>query len=322
MGRPLPTGMRRLILHGGAGRIPLEREAEVREGLSGALRAGWGRISNALDAVEGAVGWMEDSGMFNCGKGAVLNLQGRAELDAAIMTHDRRAGAVSNLRRTPRAIRVARKVMEETPHVLLCGSGADRFARAMGYPAERIGTPSRQRLYRELRAELLGRSRSSGAWSDGRPSRHPAWWRPLQRLIKAHPELLHGTVGAVALDARGRLAAATSTGGIFLKMEGRVSDSSLVGCGTYADERIGLSATGIGEVIIRHTLTRAIAERYRSEGRGPQAAIEGLIATLPEDTVGIIALDRRGRFGRARNTAHLAYALRGDGDSSVRTGIS
>ncbi|MDE1821835.1 MAG: isoaspartyl peptidase/L-asparaginase [Euryarchaeota archaeon] len=314
--------MRRLIVHGGAGRIAPEHGAEALEGLSGALEAGWGEIDDATEAAVAAVRWMEDSGKFNCGRGAVLNLQGRAELDAALMTGRQQAGAVSNLTYTPKAIAVARKVMEETPHVLLCGRGADRFAKAMGFPRETIGTSARRKLYRELRSDLVNGRGGHGRWSDRKPSRHPAWWEPLKRLVHVHPELLHGTVGAVAVDARGRIAAATSTGGIFLKMEGRVSDSSLVGCGTYADRDVGLSATGIGEVIIRYTLTRSIAELYHLRHEGVQAAADRALATLPRDAVGVIALDRKGRFAVAKNTKNLAWATRSDGERSVRQGLS
>ena len=321
MGFQSAFSMRRLIVHGGAGRITPEHGEEALRGLRSALDAGWGEIDDATEAVTAAVRWMEDSGSFNCGRGAVLNLRGRAELDAAIVTGRGEAGGVSNLTWSPRAIAVARKVMEETPHVLLCGRGVDRFAKAMGFPKERIGTPARRKLYLELRRDLDKGKDGRGRWSDGRPSRHPAWWTPLRRLVRKHPELLHGTVGAVALDAKGRLAAATSTGGIFLKMEGRVSDSSLVGCGTYADPDLGISATGIGEVIIRHMLTRSIAERYRLRHEGLQAAAERTIAQMPDDSVGIVAVDRKGRFAVARNTSNIAWGSRSEGTSSVRCGL-
>lgn len=313
--------MRRLVVHGGAGRISPEHGSTALEGLRGALEAGWSEIDDATEAVVAAVRWMEGSEHFNCGRGAVLNLQGRAELDAALVTGQRKAGAVSNLSWTSHAIEVARKVMEETPHVLLCGRGADRFAKAMGFPRERIGLPARRKLYTELREELLDGRGSRGRWSDGRPSRHPTWWTPLQKLVKQHPELLHGTVGAVAVDRRGRIAAATSTGGIFLRMEGRVSDSSLVGCGTYADPDLAVSVTGIGEVIIRHTFARTLAELYRTHGRDPQAASQTAVRGMPRDSVGVIALDRKGRFGVAKNTSHLAHGTRTDGSSSVRVGL-
>ena len=264
---------------------------------------------------------LDGSGSFNFGRGAFLNLSGRAELDAAIMSSSGAAGGVSNLTRTSQAIAVARKVMEETPHLLLCGKGADAFAAAMGFPQERIGTPERRALYGRLRRELDNGRASTGRWSDGRPSRHPAWWNRLQTLVRAHPELLHGTVGAVALDARGRLAAATSTGGIFLKMEGRVSDTSLVGCGTYADRTVGAAPTGIGVVFLRHAFSRSVAVRCGGRGETPQRAIERALADLPPDTVGAIALDRRGRVGAAQNTADLAHGWRGASSSSLHVAL-
>lgn len=308
-------------MHGGAGRIPAERERPALEGVQSALEAGWSGFGSALDAVEAAVRWMEGSGQFNCGRGAVLDLTGKVQLDAGIMTSDRKVGGVANLTRTCHAVSVARKVMEQTPHALLSGKGADAFARSMGFSKEKLGTPARRALYRKLRAELMGAPAAQGPWSDGKPSAHPAWWKPLVKLVHAHPELLHGTVGAVALDGKGRLAAATSTGGIFLKMEGRISDTCLFGCGTYADERVALSATGIGEVIIRYGVTRSIAEAYAERGASPTAAIRATLSSLPLDTVGVIALDRKGRFGVGKNTSHLAYAHRSEKASSVRAGV-
>lgn len=313
--------MRRLIVHGGAGRIPPENAPTALGGMERALEAGWSRIDDATEAAVAAVRWMEDSGQFNCGRGAVLNLRGRVELDAALATSRGEVGAVCHLTRTPQAIAVAQRVMEESPHVLLAGDGADRFARAMGFAQERMGLPRRRQLYRELRAELERRPGRKGAWSDGRPAHHPAWWGRLQKLVREHPELMHGTVGAVALDGRGRLAAATSTGGIFLKMEGRVSDSALFGCGTYADRDLGVSVTGIGEVIIRHTFARSLAERYRQRPRSLQAAVDATVAALPHDTVGVISLDRKGRFGLGRNTENLAFGHRSEASSSVRVGL-
>jgi L-asparaginase / beta-aspartyl-peptidase len=312
--------VRRLIVHGGAGRIPPEREAQAEAGARGALKAGWKAFGSATDAVEAAVAWMEDTGTFNAGRGAVLDLRGKVELDAGLMTSDHRVGGVAGLTRTPFAIRVARRVMEETPHALLMARGADRFAAAMGFRAERLGTPARRALYRELRGKLENGRYSKGPWHDSDPSRDMTWWQPLVRLVREHPELLHGTVGAVALDDGGRITAATSTGGILLKMEGRVSDTCLFGCGTYADERIGLSATGIGEVIIRHSITRAIAERLAAERTTPSEAISRVLTPLPSDTVGVIAVDRRGRFGLGRNTTHLAFAHRTERPGSERSG--
>ena len=296
--------MERLIIHGGAGRIREENVPRVREGLREALEAGWSRMDHATDAVVAAISAMEDSGIFDAGKGSVLNLRGQAEMDAALMTHERRAGAVANLLRVAHPIQVARKVMEETEHVMLAGRGANLFARAMGFPSVRIRSPERWKTYQSLRQSLRGASRSPARSAGASPLVYPG----LPALLRKHPELLHGTVGAVALDRRGRLTAGTSTGGIFLKLEGRVSDSCLVGCGTYADEHVGISATGIGESIIRHTFARTAAERMVARRLAPSAALLSVLREMPRDSAGAIALDRKGRFGIAHNTRNLACA--------------
>lgn len=306
--------MQRLILHGGAGSISPSRYPEVERGLRAALEAGWSRIDHATDAVEAAIQSMEASGLFDAGLGSVLNLQGRVEMDAALMTHDLQVGAVAGLTRTAHPISVARQVMEQTPHVLLAGPGADRFARALGFPPVRIRPPRRVAVYQDLRRKLEAsvRSRGRGNSRDPMDPARPEWWPRLQALVAAHPELLHGTVGAVALDAKGRLTAGTSTGGITLKMEGRVSDSCLPGCGTYADATVGVSCTGTGEVIIRHTLARAVAETLRASGLPLDRAVRRVIRPLPRGTAGIIALDRKGHFGWGRNTENLAFTFRSD----------
>ncbi len=311
-------GMQRLILHGGAGSIPSSRAPEVERGLRAALESGWSRMDHATDAVEAAIQSMEGSGIFDAGLGSVLNLKGRVEMDAALMTHELEVGAVAGLTRTAHPIAVARQVMEKTPHVLLAGPGADRFARALGFPPVRIRPPRRVAVYQDLRRRLEASVASRGKANDRDPMdpARPDWWPRLQSLVSEHPELLHGTVGAVALDAQGRLTAGTSTGGITLKMEGRVSDSCLPGCGTYADRTVGVSCTGTGEVIIRHTLARSVAETLRTSGLTLDQAVRRALRPLPRGTAGLIALDRKGHFGWGRNTENLAFAFRSDRSSS------
>lgn len=311
--------MRSLLIHGGAGRIAPAYVAGVESGLREALEAGWSRLDNSVDAVEAAINAMEDAGTFDAGVGSVLNLQGRVEMDAAIMTHDRRAGAVANLTSTAHPISVARRVMEETEHVMLSGAGANAFARALKFPQVRIRPKRRLATYRALRAELEGSPPLRGGTS---PPVRPPYWERIRELSERYPEFLHGTVGAVALDSKGRLAAGTSTGGIFLKLQGRVSDSCLIGCGTYADKDLAISCTGIGEVIIRATLARSVVERFRTRKETPQASLEALLATLPRDTAGAIALDRKGRFGIARNTANIAHAYRNDRSRAPTVGLT
>ncbi len=311
-------GMQRLILHGGAGSIPSSRAPEVERGLRAALESGWSRMDHATDAVEAAIQSMEGSGIFDAGLGSVLNLKGRVEMDAALMTHELEVGAVAGLTRTAHPIAVARQVMEKTPHVLLAGPGAHPFARALGFPPVRIRPPRRVAVYQDLRRRLEASVASRGKANDRDPMdpARPDWWPRLQSLVSEHPELLHGTVGAVALDAQGRLTAGTSTGGITLKMEGRVSDSCLPGCGTYADRTVGVSCTGTGEVIIRHTLARSVAETLRTSGLTLDQAVRRALRPLPRGTAGLIALDRKGHFGWGRNTENLAFAFRSDRSSS------
>jgi beta-aspartyl-peptidase (threonine type) len=309
--------MKRLVIHGGAGDIPDDRADAIRRGLLRALEAGWARMSHATDAVEAAIRTLELDGNFDAGLGSVLNIRGRVEMDAALMTHDRRVGAVANLTRYANPISVARKVMEETDHVLLSGTGADRFARVLGFQPVRIHSEARRKRFRELRQQLaVARHGSREA-----PSRALRLYRRLPRLLARHPRLAYGTVGAVALDSSGRLTAGTSTGGVFLKLEGRVSDSCLPGCGTYADETVGVSATGWGEEIIRHTLGRSVAEAMKTRSCHPTTAIEMVLARMPPDTAGAIALDRRGRLGIAHNTPNLAWASQGSG-SRPRFGLT
>lgn len=268
-----------LAIHGGAGTIrrsemTRRREARYRAGLAAALRAGYAVLADggaSLDAVTAAVMALEDDPLFNAGRGAVLNAAGEHELDAAVMDGaSGRAGAVAGVRRVKNPVLAARAVMERTPHVLLAGADADRFARAAGLtmvPLRYFSTPER--------ARALARSR-----------RHAA----------ASAADRHGTVGAVALDRRGNLAAATSTGGYTNKMPGRVGDSPIIGAGTYADDRCAVSGTGPGEYFMRAVLAHDVAARmrYRGEtlGEAARRALARLVALGGDG--GLIAVDRAG----------------------------
>jgi beta-aspartyl-peptidase (threonine type) len=290
---PAPAGDVVLVIHGGAGaparaELTAEKEAAVRAELTKALRAGFEMIrkgGTALDAVTAPVVILEDSPLFNAGRGAALNSEGKAELDAAIMAGDTlRAGAVAGLHRTRNPVLLARAVMEKSPHVMMIGDGAEQFGRAVGMrmvePAYFI-TRERQRDLERARAAEKGRKRA------GLPAR-----------------LLVGTVGAVALDAKGRLAAATSTGGTTNKRYGRVGDSPVIGAGTWADGRCGVSATGTGEYFIRVGAAHDLCARvtYRNEGIAA-AAQETLdaVAKIGGDG-GLIALDAKGNVAMPFNT--------------------
>jgi beta-aspartyl-peptidase (threonine type) len=283
-----------LVIHGGAGapsrqELTAQKEAAVRAALEKALRAGFAVISkggSALDAVTAPIVILEDSPFFNAGRGAALNAEGAAELDAAIMEgHTLRAGAVAAVHRTKNPIRLARGIMEKSEHVMMVGDGAEKFGRSIGIemvePSWFI-TPERQRDLEKARAA----------------ARKGAALPALGRM---------GTVGAVALDAQGRLAAATSTGGLTNKRYGRVGDTPIIGAGTYADGRCGVSATGWGEFFIRVGVAREICARvaYRKESITTAAsAALAEVARLGGDG-GVIALDARGNVATPFNTAGM-----------------
>ena len=241
--------------------LSAQQDRLARAGLSAALEAGIA-ILNAggpsLDAVEAAVRVLEDDPQFNAGRGSAMTAEGRVECDAAIMDgSNRRAGAVAGVRSTRNPIVLARAVMEQSPHVFLAGSGADAFARAKGIEdadPEWFETPERRRQLDELLANPDA---------------------PFDLGMK------YGTVGAVARDLSGHVAAATSTGGLTGKKWGRVGDSPLIGAGTYADDRAGaISCTGAGEYFIRLGVAHEIAAITRLLGEDMLAAADGLIAEL------------------------------------------
>jgi L-asparaginase / beta-aspartyl-peptidase len=277
------SGLRRpvLAIHGGAGTITQRgltprREQEYRAGLAAALQRGYAVLDgggSSLDAVTAAVVVLEDLPLFNAGRGAVFNAAGAHELDAAVMDGATgKAGAVAGARRVKNPVLAARAVMEGTPHVLLVGPAADRYARAAGLalvPPSYFSTPQR------ARALERARDRAATTAADR-----------------------HGTVGAVALDRLGNLAAATSTGGTTNKMEGRVGDSPIIGAGTYADNATcAVSATGHGEYFMRAVLAYDVAARMRHGGTSLAAAARGALARAAQlgGDGGLIAIDRTGR---------------------------
>jgi len=267
-----------LVVHGGAGAILDGEVAERLAGCRAAALAGWAILQGggaALDAVQRAVEVLEDDPLFNAGTGSVLNAEGRIQQDASIMDGPRlAAGAVANVTRLRHPIRVARKVLEDGRHLLLVGEGAQRFARQAGIEVcseEELIVASRRRQWEER----------------------------------------HGTVGCVAIDRRGGSAAATSTGGIVDALPGRVGDSPLIGCGTYACDAGAVSCTGLGEAIIRVTLARAAVELLQA-GHPPQEAAARAVAVLAARTggqAGLIVVDRHGRAGHAHNAGHMPICV-------------
>ena len=255
-----------LVIHGGAGQMTRETlsagaDAGTRAGLGAALDAGAAVLAAggaALDAVEAAVRVLEDDPHFNAGRGAALTHDGAAELDAAIMAgQTRAAGAVAAVRATRNPITLARAVMERSPHVLLAGPGADAFAidqRLEQAGADWFATDERRAHLAELQAH------GSDAFD---------------------VDMKYGTVGAVACDAHGHVAAATSTGGVTGKRWGRIGDSPLIGAGTYADDRgAAVSATGAGEYFIRVGVASAIAARVRLLGEPLANAADAVMAEV------------------------------------------
>lgn len=294
-----------LAIHGGAGafRVTSNRSlSRYREGLFRACEAGYTRLlgSNALEAVEASIRWMEDSGLFNAGIGSHLTIGGKVEMDAAIMDgRTLQAGAVGAVPRVKNPISLARRVMEETDHVLLVGEGALRFSRLLGL----------EETDEFLTEEKLKRHEAvKESWSKGEAY---TWLRRLPQLTKRFPQLL-GTVGAVAVDERGDLAAGVSTGGYWLKLEGRVADSAIVGAGLYADNACGAaSATGVGEAIIKLGLSKEVCGKMR-EGLEAQDACATAVDTMSgragRNTAGVVAIDAGGRVGSAFNTPGMGRA--------------
>lgn len=302
-----------LAIHGGAGVIERdslspEQDAAYRAALQKALDAGSAVLERggaALDAVQAAIETMEDDPLFNAGRGAVFTAEGRNELDAAVMNGpDLTAGAVAGLTTTRHPIAAARAVMEQSPHVMLIGRGADAFAASIGL--EQVD-PSW--FFTERRWEGLVKALTeAGQPVPDRPAAAP---RPgAQASLPAPPlnEKKFGTVGAVALDAQGRLAAGTSTGGMTAKRWGRVGDVPVIGAGTYASNADGcaVSATGSGEYFIRSTVARDICRRT-ADGAVVQAAAEAEIAEVGSigGDGGVIVMGADGSVGFAMNTSGM-----------------
>lgn len=287
-----------IAIHGGAGSVTSssmdeESRKSYEEGLRGALELGRSMLDDggaALDVVEKVIMHLEDHPAFNAGKGAVLNEAGGFELDASIMDGQTKScGAVGGVATVKNPIVLARKVMEQTPHVLLCTEGAERFADRAGVervPREYFRTEKRIRQWRE-------------------------------KMEESKQEAEHGTVGVVALDRSGNLAAGTSTGGLTGKMFGRIGDTPIVGAGTYADNgTCAVSCTGKGEEFIRNAVAYSVSAMMEHGGLDLQAAAEAAIhGRLEEKTGGLIAVDGNGKVAMVFNSEGM---LRGAADSSGR----
>jgi L-asparaginase / beta-aspartyl-peptidase len=314
-----------LLVHGGAWAIPAEMTEAHETGVRRALEAGFeilSRAGSALDAVEAAVTIMEDNPAFDAGRGSFLTSDGRVQLDALLMDGGRmKAGGVACVERLRNPIRAARLVLEKSPHVYFVGPGAEEFARSHGmeliHNSELVLDRERDRLAQAQARQAAGledRSFSGEALRDDkdRETAVPMADEGPASGIQGPGFESHDTVGAVALDGRGNLAAATSTGGTLNKTPGRVGDSSLIGCGCYADNLAGaVSLTGWGEPIMKLVLGKWATDRIAG-GTAPEIAAREAIAYLYNRLGGhggIILLGPDGRFGLAHNTPAMAWGL-------------
>jgi beta-aspartyl-peptidase (threonine type) len=286
-----------LVVHGGAWAMPDDMVEAHIHGVRNALAAGWRvleRGGSSLDAVEEAVVIMEDDETFDAGRGSFLNRDGKVQLDALIMDGSTlRAGGVGCVERLRNPVRAARKILSESPHVYFVGEGAERFAAEHGVPLcgnEELVIPREVARLREYQAHS-----------------------PAKMADMFAPEISHDTVGAIALDHDGNIAAATSTGGTLNKAPGRLGDSSLIGCGCYADNlSAAASTTGWGEPIMKLVLAKWTADRI-SAGNLPEWAAQEAMNYLKQRLNGhggIIVLDAKGHFGIAHNTPRMAWAYK------------
>ena len=293
-----------IVVHGGAGNWHPERVNPGIEGVKKAAKTGFEvmiRGGSALDAVVEAVAVLEDTGAFNAGYGSALTIEKTVEMEASVMEGKTlKAGAAGLLRDIRNPVRLARIVMEHTDHVFVVGEGAEKLAKLFNLERRKPITELRLKYYEQQKQALL-----EGKFELPK----------LASLVKEHPELFDlETVGAVALDKDGNVAAATSTGGFPLKMPGRIGDSSLIGCGTYADNRSGAcSATGVGEIAIRLCLAKTVCN-FMESGKSAQEAVEAAIRLVNErmagtyNAMGLIAVNIKGEIGAAHNSKHLCWA--------------
>lgn len=296
-----------LVVHGGAWAMPDDVVEDHRRGVQNALRVGWEVLASggsALKAVEEAVVVMEDDDTFDAALGSFLTADGKVQMDALIMDGGTmRAGGVGCVERIRNPIRAARLILSESPHVYFVGEGAEQFAAGLG-----IELIDNQELVIDRERKRLAEAKAKAA----------AGQRDLTFAG-------HDTVGAVALDSNGHLAAATSTGGTINKTPGRVGDSSLIGCGCYADDQSGaVSCTGWGEPIMKLVLGKWATDRVAS-GSVPELAAREAIGYLNsrlDGHGGMILLDARGRYGIAHNTPRMAWGVRSKAGEQLGMEIS
>jgi beta-aspartyl-peptidase (threonine type) len=292
----------KIVVHGGAG----FRRKHIRRGLLGVRNAAslgssiLAEGGSALDAVEAAVSLMEDDPVFNAGKESSLSIAGTVEMDAAIMDgSDLSAGAVALVRTVKNPIRLARLVMENSDHVLLAGETAEKLARAFSLPESNPVTAERRAMLMKIKK--------------GHSDAKIVWVRRNLKLLDEHPEILtYDTVGAVAQDGNGNFAAAASTGGVVMKLPGRIGDTPQIGSGIYADNQAGAAtATGLGEIAIKLVLSKTVClmmEQGLSASNAAALAVTAASKRLKGEA-GVIAIDRHGRLTAVHNTPYMPWAF-------------
>ncbi|MEO0102120.1 MAG: isoaspartyl peptidase/L-asparaginase family protein [candidate division WOR-3 bacterium] len=282
-----------LVIHGGAGRWQEKSLVEAQKGIERALKISYPILENtnsALKAVLEAIRVMEDDPIFNCGKGSSLTIDGRIQMDAAVMTSDGKFGAVGAIENVRHPIDIAYKVMTETSHLLIVGDGAKKLARFWGFlPYNPITQKAKEALARLRKRPKL-------------------WYLPgLKRYLSL------GTVGAVALDRYGRFAAANSTGGYTGKLPGRIGDTPIYGAGTWACQYGAAVGTGVGEELIRSFLCKKVGDLMKrfSAQKAVAIAIKGL------RDVGVIAIDRKGNIGSGYTTRAMPWGYSKEGELKI-----
>lgn len=294
-----------IVVHGGAGEWRTERRKAGVEGVKRAAKLGFTVLEtggSSVDAVESAVMAMEDDEVFNAGLGSSLAFDKTIEMEASIMDgRTLQAGAVGLLKDIKYPIHLARLVMEYTDHVFIVGEAAERLAEALGCKLRNPKTKLREQYWLELKNKIVqGELR---------------YLPKLSKLLSLHPHLFSlDTVGAVAVDKENNVAAATSTGGLSMKIPGRIGDSPLIGAGNYADNQAGAcSATGLGEIAIRLVLAKTTCDLMH-RGQAPQSAVTDSIKQVNRvmsrtaNQMGLIAVDSKGRIGAAHNSRHMCWA--------------
>lgn len=287
-----------IIVHGGAGDWTEEKLEIAKEHLIKSVEIGLeilNKYDDAISACEEVIKVLEDAPVFNAGTGSVLNIFGEVEMDASIMRGDNlKAGAVAGIRNIKNPISLARKIMEETDHVFIISEGAEKLAKTFNFENYDPTTEESREKYKELKEEI------------GKFDR----FKKLSEFMQKYPQYFIGTVGAVVVNSKGIIVSGSSTGGIILKLKGRVGDTPLIGAGIYANEYCGASATGIGEGIIRTNLSAFVCNLAKF-GISVQNAVKSAIDYLTKKVelpAGIIALDRNGNIGFYHNTKHMPVA--------------